>query len=461
VENTAMTLARDLQPANQSAFLHSFSDLAALERSGPCVIERGEGIYVFDRSGRRYMEGNSGLWNVVLGYDNGRLKDAVRRQLDRLPAYHGFFGRLPDVTLELAERLRAIAPMRTDKVFFTNSGSEANDTAAKMLWMVAQAEGHPGRRKFISRMNAYHGVTVMTANLTGKAYNKAFGLPTGDVEFAECPHFWRNGRPGESEAEFNRRMARDLETLIQREGADTIAGFFAEPVMGAGGVIVPPQGYFQAIQPVLKNYGIPLVADEVICGFGRTGKLWGSQVFGIEPDILVASKCITAGYFPMGAVLLSPEMSNRLEDASKLVGEFPHGFTTGAHPVGAAVALEAIDILVGDDYPGRVSRMAPQLQDGLKRLEAHAIVGEARGIGFMGALEIVADKQTKVPFPAEQDVSERIAAVALDKGLIIRPLGNAVIIAPPFIITEDEIEEMLAIITETLDTVGAVVKDRQ
>lgn len=455
-----MSSTIELPVANQSPFLHSFSDLAALDRSGPCVIERGEGIYVFDSSGRRYLEGNSGLWNVVLGYDNPRLKEAIRRQLERLPAYHGFFGRVSDVTLELAERLRAIAPMPTNKVFFTNSGSEANDTAAKMLWMVAQAEGHPSRRKFISRINAYHGVTAMTANLTGKAYNKAFGLPTGDVAFAECPHYWRNGRPGESEADFNRRLAQDLEGLIEREGADSIAGFFAEPVMGAGGVIVPPDGYFQAIQPVLKQYGIPLVADEVICGFGRTGKLWGSQTFGIEPDILVASKCITAGYFPMGAVLLSPEMSDRLDDASRLVGEFPHGFTTGAHPVGAAVALEAVDILVGDDYPGRVARLAPRLQHGLKRLESHPIVGEARGIGFMGALEIVADKKTKAPFAADQDVSERIAGVALDKGLIIRPLGNSVIVAPPFIITEQEIDDMLAIIAETLDTVGATVGKR-
>lgn len=455
-----MTSTSNLQAANQSAFLHGFSDLAALERTGPCVIERGEGIYVFDRSGRRYMEGNSGLWNVVLGYDNPRLKQAMRRQLERLPAYHGFFGRLSDMALELAGRLKAIAPMPTGKVFFTNSGSEANDTAAKMLWMVAQADGHPKRRKFISRINAYHGVTVMTANLTGKPYNKVFGLPTGEVVFADCPHYWRNGRSGESEAEFTRRLALDLEALIQREGADTIAGFFAEPAMGAGGVIVPPDGYFQAIQPVLKRYAIPLVADEVICGFGRTGKLWGSQTFALEPDILVASKCITAGYFPMGAVLLSPEMSSRLEATSKAYGEFPHGFTTGAHPLGAAVALEAIDILIGDDYPGRVSRLAPRLQDGLKRLASHPMVGEARGIGFMGALEIVSDKKTKSPFPADRDVSERIAAVAFDKGLITRPLGSAVIIAPPFIITEQEIDDMLAIISETLDIVGAAVAVR-
>ncbi len=452
-----MTATPTLQAANQSPLLHGFSDLAALQRNGACVIERGEGIYVFDRTGRRYMEGNSGLWNVVLGYDNVRLKQAIRRQLERLPAYHGFFGRISDVAFELAERLRQIAPMPTGKVFFTNSGSEGNDTAAKMLWMVAQAEGQPKRRKFISRINAYHGVTAMTANLTGKPYNKAFGLPTGEVLFADCPHYWRNGLAQESEAEFTQRLAQDLEALIAREGPDTIAGFFAEPVMGAGGVIVPPEGYFQAIQPVLRRHAIPLVADEVICGFGRTGKLWGSQTFGLEPDILVASKCITAGYFPMGAVLLSPEMSERIDHASRAYGEFPHGFTTGAHPLGAAVALEAIDILVGDDYPGRVARLAPRLQDGLKRLAHHPMVGEARGIGFMGALEIVADKASKAPFPPDKDVSERIARVAYDKGLIIRPLGSAVIVAPPFIITEQEIDAMLAIIAETLDSVGAAV----
>jgi adenosylmethionine-8-amino-7-oxononanoate aminotransferase len=445
---------------NESPFLHGFSHLPTLRERGATVIERGEGIYVIDSEGRRYIEGNSALWNTVLGFDNRRLRDAALRQYDRLPAYHAFFGRVPDTAVALAERLRAIAPMPTAKVFFTNSGSEANDTAVKILWMIARGEGHPHKRKIISRVNAYHGVTVMTASLTGKDYVGAFGLPLPEVLFAECPHFWRNARPDESEDDYSARLAADLDALIRAEGAETIAGFFAEPVMGAGGVIVPPHGYFPAIQEVLRRHAIPLVADEVICGFGRTGQLWGSETFEMKPDILVASKCITAGYFPMGAVLLTPEMARRLDEAAAAYDEFPHGFTTGAHPVGAAIALEAIEILIEGGVARRVPALAPRFQEGLRRLAAHPLVGEARGIGLMGALDIVADKRAKTAFPAELEVSERIAETALRHGLIIRPLGTSVVLAPPFIIEEHEIDEILAIVGRTLDEVAREV-DRE
>jgi adenosylmethionine-8-amino-7-oxononanoate aminotransferase len=419
------------------------------------VIERGEGVHVFDSEGRRYIEGNSGLWNAVLGYDNQRLRDAAMRQYDRLPAYHAFFGRVPEPSLRLAGRLAEIAPMPTGKVYFTNSGSEANDSVVKMLWLIARGEGKPEKRKIISRRNAYHGVTVMTASLTGKDYVQAFGLPLPGVVFAECPHHWRNARDGESEADYAKRLAEDLDALIEREGAETIAGFFAEPVIGAGGVIVPPEGYFPAIQRVLRKHGIPLVADEVICGFGRTGRLWGSETFAIEPDILVASKCITAGYFPMGAILLTPEIVRRLETAAESYGEFPHGFTTGAHPVGSAIALEAIDILTGEGMMERVEALGQRFQAGLRKLGQHPLVGEARGVCLMGALEIVADKASKAAFPEELEVSERIALSALAKGLIIRPLGNAVVVAPPFVIDEAGIDEIIDIIGRTLDDVAA------
>lgn len=453
VAETTTAEAKDRR--NESSFLHSFSHLKTLRDDGATVIERGEGIHVFDSEGRRYIEGNSGLWNAVLGYDNRRLQEAAMHQYQKLPAYHAFFGRVPESSLALAERLAEIAPMPTGKVYFTNSGSEANDSVVKMLWMIARGEGKPEKRKIISRRNAYHGVTVMTASLTGKDYVEAFGLPLSEVVFAECPHHWRSARDGESEAEYAERLAGDLDALIEREGAETIAGFFAEPVIGAGGVIVPPEGYFPAVQKVLRKHGIPLVADEVICGFGRTGNLWGSQTYGIQPDILVASKCITAGYFPMGAVLLSPEMVERLEAAAESYGEFPHGFTTGAHPVGAAIALEAIDILVDDGYMKRVAELGPRFQEGLRKLGRHRLVGEARGVCLMGALEIVADKDSKQPFPEDLEVSERIALSALSKGLIIRPLGNALVIAPPFIIDEAGIDEIVDIIEATLDDVAA------
>ncbi|HTN96631.1 MAG TPA: aminotransferase class III-fold pyridoxal phosphate-dependent enzyme, partial [Nordella sp.] len=300
-----------------SAFLHPFSHIPTLEEEGPVIIDRGEGVYIYDDRGRKYLEGNSGLWNVVLGFDNRKLIETAQRAYAKLPAYHAFFGRVAQSALDLSERIVKLAPMEANRVFYANSGSEANDTVVKLLWFLAEQEGKPHRRLLLSRKNAYHGMTVITASLTGKDYVKsASGLPLKEVRHLTCPHHWRESQAKESELEFSQRLALELEQTIRNTGPDFIAGFFAEPVMGAGGVIPPPEGYFQAIQPVLKKYGIPLIADEVICGFGRTGEFWGSQKYGMKPDIVVASKVITAGFFPMGAIILSPEMTERLEKAS-------------------------------------------------------------------------------------------------------------------------------------------------
>jgi 4-aminobutyrate---pyruvate transaminase len=443
------------KPNYPSAFLHPFSDIPTLEQSGPVIIERGEGIHVFDESGRGYIEGNSGLWNAVLGFDHPKLIEAAQRAYARMPAYHAFFGRVCPSALELSERLVAIAPMKASRVFYANSGSEANDTVVKMLWLLAEAEGKPHRRLLLSRRGAYHGVSVATASLTGKDYVRAFsGLPMPEVRFLTCPHHWREARAGESEEDFSNRLAVEIEQTIRNTGPDLIAGFFAEPVLGAGGVIPPPKGYFQAIRPVLRKFGIPLIADEVICGFGRTGALWGSLTYDIQPDIVVASKAITAGFFPMGAVILSPELGERVEAAAKRHDEFPHGFTTGAHPVGCAIALAAIEEIESAALPN-LRRVAPAFQDRLRRLGAHPMVGEARGVGLMGALELIADKSSKRPYPAELRVSERIARQALKNGLICRPLGQSVVLAPPFVISPAEIEELFAILARTMDEVHA------
>ena len=438
-----------------SAFLHPFSHIPTLEQSGPVIIERGEGIYVFDEGGRRYLEGNSGLWNVVLGFGNPRLIEAAQRAYAKLPAYHAFFGRVGQAALDLSERLVKLAPMEASRVFYANSGSEANDTVVKMLWLLAEAEGAPHRRILLSRKNAYHGVTVASASLTGKDYVKAFsGLPISEVRFLTCPHHWREALDGESEEAFSARLALELQQTIRNIGPEFIAGFFAEPVLGAGGVIPPPAGYFQAIQPVLRKFGIPLIADEVICGFGRTGAFWGSLKYGIEPDIVVASKVITAGFFPMGAVILSPAMAERVERAAGRHEEFPHGFTTGAHPVGCAIAMAALDEIERGAFDN-LRKVMPQFQRRLQAMASHPMVGEARGVGLMGALEMVSDKATKQPYPAHIGVSERVARKALKNGLICRPLGQSVVLAPPFIITEQEIEELFTILRRTMDEVHA------
>lgn len=436
-----------------SAFLHPFSHIPTLEEEGPVIIDRGEGVYIYDDRGRKYLEGNSGLWNVVLGFDNKKLIETAQRAYAKLPAYHAFFGRVAQSALDLSERIVKLAPMEANRVFYANSGSEANDTVVKLLWFLAESEGKPHRRLLLSRKNAYHGMTVITASLTGKDYVKsASGLPLKEVRHLTCPHHWREAQPKESEAEFSQRLALELEQTIRNTGPDFIAGFFAEPVMGAGGVIPPPEGYFQAIQPVLKKYGIPLIADEVICGFGRTGEFWGSQKYGMKPDIVVASKVITAGFFPMGAIILSPEMTERLEKASAKYEELPTGFTTGAHPVGCAIAMTALDEIEGGAF-ANVKAVSPAFQKHLKAMADHPMVGEARGVGLMGALEMVADKKTKAPFAGNLDVSERVSRQAMKNGLICRPLGASIVLAPPFIITDTQISELFGILRKTLDEV--------
>lgn len=437
--------ARDLR-----SVLHGFSDLTSLHDHGPVVISHGEGIYVYDIHGRRYLEGNSGLWNVMAGFDNKSLIEAACEQIRKFPAYHSFFGRICEPSIALAERLLEIAPVPMSKVFFTNSGSEANDTVVKMLWMINRGLGKPERRKIISRRNAYHGVTAVAASMTGKDYVGAFGLPQEGFLFAECPHYWRFGNEGESETAFTARLAKNLEELIESEGADTIAGFFAEPVMGAGGVLPPPEGYFASVQQILKHYEIPFVADEVICGLGRTGKLWGCQTYDIKPDILVASKCLTGGFFPLGAILVSEPIHNQLMKAAEEYEEFPHGFTTGGHPVGCAIGVKAIDVIVNEGVLDNVIAVAPYFQTKLKAFADYPFIGEARGIGLMGALELVSDKQTKAPFPPQQSVGEKIANVALENGLICRPIGQSIVLAPPFIISRSQIDELFDKLDKTL-----------
>ncbi|KGJ21970.1 aminotransferase [Paracoccus sanguinis] len=423
--------------------LYGFTDLPSVHDRGTIVLTHGEGPYVFDTEGRKWLDANSGLWNMVAGFDHKGLIEAAKAQYDRFPGYHAFFGRMSDQTVMLSEKLVEVSPFARGKVFYTNSGSEANDTMVKMLWFLGRSEGQPQRRKILTRWNAYHGVTAVSASMTGKPYNEVFGLPLEGFIHLTCPQFWRYGNPGESEAEFVARLAAELEDTIAREGADTIAGFFAEPVQGAGGVIPPAEGYFQAIQPILKKHGIPLISDEVICGFGRTGSTWGCETYGFTPDAIISSKNLTAGLFPMGAVILGPELSDRLDTAIEAIEEFPHGFTASGHPVGCAIALKAIDVVMNEGLAENVVKGAPRMEAGLRRImQKHANIGELRGIGYMWALEAVKNAETKEPFPGKLSVSERIANTCTDLGLICRPLGQSIVLCPPFILTDAQMDEM-------------------
>jgi 4-aminobutyrate---pyruvate transaminase len=437
--------------------LYGFTDFPTIHSRGPVVLTHGKGPYVFDVHGRQYLDANSGLWNMVAGFDHPGLIAAAQEQYARFPGYHAFFGRMSDQTVMLSEKLVEVSPFPTGRVFYTNSGSEANDTMVKMLWFMWASEGQPQRRKILTRINGYHGVTAVSASMTGKPYNSVFGLPLPGFLHLSCPHYWKNGLPDESEAQFTQRMADELEEVISREGADTIAGFFAEPVMGAGGVIPPSAGYFQAILPVLHRHGIPMISDEVICGFGRTGDTWGCETYDYMPDAIISSKNLTAGFFPMGAVILGPDLAQRLQTASEAIEEFPHGFTASGHPVGCAIALKAIDVVMNEGLADNVRALTPRFEAGLARLAQKENIGEWRGKGLMGALEAVADKATKTPFAGHLNVSDRIANACTDQGLICRPLGQSIVLAPPFIMTEGQMDEMFEKLERALDKVFAEV----
>ncbi|MDF2140250.1 aminotransferase [Paenirhodobacter sp. CAU 1674] len=437
--------------------LYGFTDLLSVHERGTVVLTHGQGPYVFDTNGRQYLDANSGLWNMVAGFDHPGLIKAAQDQYARFPGYHAFFGRMSDQTVMLSEKLIEVSPFDSGKVFYTNSGSEANDTMVKILWFLHAAEGKPQKRKILTRMNAYHGVTAVSASMTGKPYNSVFGLPLPGFLHLTCPHYWRNGKPGETEEQFTQRMAAELEATIIKEGADTIAGFFAEPVMGAGGVIPPSKGYFQAIAPILKKYDIPLISDEVICGFGRTGNIWGCQTYDFMPDAVISSKNLTAGFFPMGAVILGPELSARVQAAAEAIEEFPHGFTASGHPVGCAIALKAIDVVMNEGLADNVNRLSPRLEAGLAEIAQNPNIGELRGVGYMWALEAVKDRATKTPFDGSLSVSERIANTCTDMGLICRPLGQSIVLCPPFILTEPQMDEMFEKLDRALKKVFAEV----
>jgi 4-aminobutyrate--pyruvate transaminase len=447
---------------DQSFHLHPSTNLRALQSEGPLVITRGEGVYVYDDEGRRYLEGMAGLWCASLGFSERRLADAAYRQMCELPFYHSFGGKVPAISTELAERLIGIAPTGMGKVLFANSGSEANDAAIKLAWYINNALGRPQKKKIISRKRAYHGVTVAAGSLTGLAFaHNDFDLPIARFLHTDCPDFYRGAQPRESEEAFAARLAADLEQMILREGPDTVAAFFAEPVMGAGGVIVPPATYFDRIQPILRKYEILFVVDEVICAFGRTGNMFGAQTFNLQPDIMTLAKALSAGYQPISANLITNELYEILVAQSDKLGIFGHGYTYSAHPVPAAVALETLKIYEERDTVGKVRRVGPRMQAGIRSYADHPLIGEARGIGLIGAVELVRDKATKQSFDSKAGVAAHLVRRAQHHGVILRNMpGDIVAFSPPLIISEVEIDEMMGGFGRALDDTWAMVKDR-
>lgn len=440
--------ARDIR-----AHLHPFTNAAQHAEIGPHIFSRGEGIYVYDEMGKRYIEGLAGLWCASLGFSEQRLVDAATRQLKALPFYHNFAHKAVEPALELADYLLARAPVPMSKVFFTNSGSEANDTVVKLVWYHNNVLGRPKKKKIIARRGAYHGITVASGSLTGLAYaQNAFDLPIANILHTDCPHHYRYALPGESEEAFAARLVDNLEALIEREGPDTVAAFIAEPFLGAGGVIPPPKGYFERVQPLLARRDILFIADEVISGFFRLGARFACETYNLKPDLITMAKALSAAYQPIGAVMISEEVFQSILEGSRRYGMFGTGFTYTGHPVPAAVALEAQRIYDERDIGGHVRAVIPAFQRRLAQLSDHPLVGEARGVGLVGAVELVADKASKRSFEQNMRVGPWTMSKAAEHGLIVRALVNdAIALCPPLIITEPQIEDMFDRLTRALD----------
>jgi len=443
-----------------ASHLHSYTNPSALEQSGALVIARGDGVHVEDIHGKRYLDGMAGLWSASLGFSEPRLAEAAYAQMSNLSFYHTFFGRATEPVIELAHRLVAMTPEHLTRVFFANSGSEANDTAIKMIWYYNNARGRPEKKKILSRRMGYHGVTVATASLTAIPVNqRAFDLPIERIGHLSCPHYYREAHEGESEEAFAQRMADELEQRILDEGPETVAALFAEPVMAAGGVIVPPAGYFERIQPILKKYDVLLVADEVVCGFGRTGNLFGSETFGLQPDMMTLAKALSASAAPISALMFSEEIYQAVSQQSDEIGMFGHGYTYSGHPLPAAVAVETLKIYEERDILAHVRQVAPRFEARLRAMQEHPLVGEARGLGLIGAVEMVADKATKAPFDPARGIGARANALALERGLILRARGDALTICPPLIITEAEIDKLFDTLTAALDQLAQELEE--
>jgi 4-aminobutyrate---pyruvate transaminase len=433
--------------------IHPYTNLATLRETGPLVLERGKGVLVYDTAGKAYIEGMAGLWCTALGHGNEELVEAAAAQMRKLPFAHLFNAKSHDPAIELAERLKEMAPVPISKVFFCNSGSEANDTQVKLIWYMNNALGRPRKKKIISRLKGYHGVTVASASLTGLPVNQRdFDLPIAGILHTGCPHHYRFAQDGESEEDFATRLAAELDAMIEQEGPETVAGFIAEPVMGAGGVIAPPKTYFEKVAQVCRKHDIYMIDDEVICGFGRLGTAFGCQALGFVPDGISVAKALTSGYVPMAAVMVSEPMYQALLDESRKIGAFGHGFTYSGHPVAAAVAVKTLEIYARDRLFAAAAQKAPQFQARLKALAEHPLVGEARGTGLIGAIELVADKATKRSFDPKAAVGPRTVRFAEEEGLMVRFLaGDSISICPPLIIAPAEIDALFDRLGRALD----------
>ncbi len=447
--------ARDLQ-----SLLHPTTNLVRHAQVGPLALARAKGIYIWGTDGKRYLEGMAGLWCAALGYGEEELVEVAARQMRELSYTHLFAGRTHEPAVALAEELKAMAPFDAGRVFYANSGSEANDSQMKLAWYYRNAVGQPDKKKIISRMKGYHGVTVASGSLTGlPAFHAGFDLPLPMVRHVSCPHHWRLAEPGETEAAFATRLADEIEQLILAEGPDTVAAFIAEPVMGAGGVIVPPETYFEKVGAVLERYDVWLIDDEVICGFGRTGQPFGAQSMGMQPTTMSVAKALSSAYLPISAVVIPEWMYAPIEAESGRVGTFGHGFTYSGHPVASAVALRNLQLMRERNIFEHAAEVGRYLQARLREFEGHPLVGEVRGLGLIAGVELVPDAAQRSAFEPADGVGLYCAERCEHHGLLVRNLGDTIAFCPPLIINTEQVDELIELfgraLADTLEHVRA------
>ncbi|MCK1656593.1 aminotransferase [Bradyrhizobium sp. 151] len=437
---------------DKSSVLHPFTqlkDFATGKLGEPIIIETAKGIRIQDASGNQLIDGFAGMYCVNVGYGRNEVAEAISRQAYRLAYYHCYAAHTTDQLAILSDRLVKMAPGKMSKVFYGMSGSDANETQAKLVWYYNNLRGKPNKKKIIARERGYHGCSVLSGSMTGMSfYHDYMDLPLPLIARTGAPHHYWGANPGETEREFSARRAAELDQLILRLGPDNVGAFIAEPVLGTGGITPPPEGYWQAIQAVLKKYDVLLIADEVITGFGRTGSMFGSQHYGIEPDLITVAKGLTSGYFPLSAAIVGEKVYKVFEDGADKVGAFSHGYTYSGHPIGAATANAVLDIVEQEDLPANAREVGAYFQAQLKDKFAQLpIVGEVRGVGLMGAIEFVADRHKKTRFDPSLKVGAHISKAARDRGLIVRPMPHGEILgfAPPLVTTKADVDQIVSI----------------
>ena len=442
----------DLVKKDIKNLFHPATNLKAHEGAEPLILEKGDGIYVYDKDGNKYIEGLAGLWCNALGFGNQDLVETAANQMQKYAYGSLFASKSHEPAIMLSEKLVEMSPYDSGKVFFGNSGSDANDTQYKLFTYLNNALGKPKKKKFLARKRGYHGITLASGSMTGiPANHKLFDMPIDGFFHTDTPHYYSEGQPDETESQFLDRIISNLQQLIEAEDPTTFSAMIAEPLIGAGGVLVPPQNYFPRVQEVLDQYDIPLISDEVVCGFGRTGNIWGLETFNMKPSSITIAKALSSGYMPISAVIIPDEIFEPVKNASNEIGVFGHGYTYSGHPVACAVALRTLEIYEETNLFTHAKEMSFGFQSYAHKLDKHEFVGEVRGVGMVAGIEFVENKETKKPFMPIGKMGQLVAKICQKNGLIVRAIGDTIAICPPLIIAEEQMHELFDILDSSIE----------